>query len=128
MGKERGSAQECAATDWAGSWQRLTVIWGLPATVMVASAGLVSWLRGVVWILMLLFMGGACFANARRCHRTHCYFTGPFLVLMAALVALYTLGLMPLGSNGWGALASITIAGTAILCCVTERIRGRYLR
>ena len=118
----------CALGDWTGSWRGLILIWGLPIAVMIASASLPPLLRGSLWTVMLLFMGVACLVNARRCYRTHCFYTGPFLILMAAIVAFYTLGLVPLGRNGWGTLASITFGGAAILCCVTERLRGRYLR
>lgn len=95
---------------------------------MVASTSLAPTLRGVVWTVMLLLMGGACLANARRCNRTHCLYTGPFLILMAALVALYTLGLLSLGGNAWGLLASIAFGGSAVLCCLTESMWGRYQR
>jgi 1,4-dihydroxy-2-naphthoate octaprenyltransferase len=128
MDEERRAVVECVPSDWTSSWQHLATIWGLPVALMVASAILAPRPRGAVWTALLLFMGGACLVNARRCHRTHCYYTSPFLILMAAVVALYTLGFVPLGSNGWGTLASVTFGGVAILCCVTERIRGRYLR
>ena len=120
--------EERAAKDWAGSWQGLMWIWGLPAAAMIASAILAPALRGVVWTAMLLFMGAACLANARRCNRTHCRYTGPFLILMAGLVALYALGLLPLGANSWGLLASLAFGGSAILCCASESILGRYRR
>ncbi|HEX3423127.1 MAG TPA: hypothetical protein VHS33_06975 [Sphingomicrobium sp.] len=121
-------AKERVASDWAGSWQGLALIWGIPAAAMAASAILVPGLRGIVWTVMLLFMGGACLANARRCNRTHCRYTGPFLILMAALVALYALGLVPLGASAWGPLATIAFGGSAILCCLSESILGRYQR
>lgn len=95
---------------------------------MLAAANLDPTFRGIVWTVVLLFMGGACLANARRCGRTHCRYTGPFLVLMAALVALYTLGFLPIGRNAWGLLASFAFGGSAILCCVSESIWGRYQR
>jgi hypothetical protein len=112
--------------DWAGSWEGLALIWGLPAAIMAASSVLAPAERGIVWTLMLAVMGGACLVNARRCNRTHCRYTGPFLILTAALVALYTLGLLPLGSNAWGLLASIAFGGSAILCCASESLWGRY--
>lgn len=118
--KERGSR------DWAASWLGLALIWGLPAVVMAAAASLPPRPRGAIWTLMLLFMGGACLANARRCHRTHCRYTGPFLILMAALVGLYTLGLLSLGRNAWGLLAALAFGGSAILCCLSESRFGRY--
>ena len=121
-------AEEPSSKDWAGSWRGLALIWGLPAVLMVASASLAATPRGLVWTLMLLFMGAACLANVRRCNRTHCRYTGPFLILMAAFVALYTLGLLPLGGNAWGLLAIIAFGGSAILCCLSELMWGRYQR
>lgn len=119
-------AEEHRAKDWAGSWSGLALIWGLPAAIMFASASLAPTPRGIVWTAILLLMGSACLANARRCNRTHCRYTGPFLILMAALVGLYTLGLLPLGGNAWGRLAGIAFGGSAILCCVSESMWGRY--
>lgn len=77
---------------------------------------------------MLLFMGGACLANARRCRRTHCRYTGPFLILMAAIVALYALGFVPLGGNGWAVLSTIALGGSIALCCISESMLGKYQR
>jgi hypothetical protein len=117
-----------ASTDWAGSWRGLALIWGLPAAIMAESASLGQTPRGVVWTTMLLFMGGACLANARRCHRTHCRYTGPFLILMAGIVALYTLGVVPLGGNGWTLLSAIAFGGSIALCFISESMLGRYQR
>src|SRR5262249_8670508 len=65
--------------DWAGSRLTLPIVWGLPAAVMLLALLLKPLPRAVVWILMLSWMGGVCFANARRCGRTHCRYTGPLL-------------------------------------------------
>ena len=120
--------EEHARKDWAGSWYGLTLLWGVPSGIIAASAYLAPSPRGFVWTLMLLFMGSACLANARRCNRTHCRYTGPFLVLMALLVALYTMHLLPLGGNAWGLLASVAVGGSVILCCASEMMWGRYQR
>src|SRR3989442_15948432 len=37
-----------------------------------------------IWTLAFTVMGIACVVNAVRCGRVHCYFTGPFLLLLAA--------------------------------------------
>jgi len=64
---------------------------------------------------MLLWMGGACVANARRCNRTHCRFTGPFLILMAALVVSNAVALLPLGPYGRDILEASYLPG-ALSC------------
>ena len=73
-------------------------------------------------------MGGACIANARRCGRTHCRFTGPFYLLVAAAVITYTKGILPLGQQGWTILGVVAIAGTAVLWWGSERIWGTFFR
>jgi hypothetical protein len=82
--------------------------------------------RAVVWTAMLLWMGGACLANARRCRRTHCKVTGPFFLLMAAAVVAYSSGLVDLGPHGWAILGGVTLVGTLGLWWGSERMWGRY--
>ena len=82
--------------------------------------------RAIIWTAMLLWMGGVCLANARRCGRTHCYLTGPFFIVMAAGVAAYAGGLLDLGADGWGILGGVTLTGALGLCWVSERAWGRF--
>lgn len=83
-------------------------------------------LRALIWSAALIWMGGACIANARRCGRTHCRFTGPFYLLMAALVVAYAAGLLPIGDQGWAMLGAATTIGTAMLWWGSERIWGSF--
>ena len=48
----------------------------------------------------LAWMGAACLANARRCGRMHCFFTGPFFLAMAALALAVGLDIVSLGAAG----------------------------
>jgi hypothetical protein len=82
--------------------------------------------RAAIWAAALIWMGGACIANARRCGRTHCRFTGPFYLLMAALVVAHAAGVLPTGDQGWVILGVATIAGTAVLWWGSERIWGLF--
>lgn len=95
---------------------------------MVAAALVGPAIRGAVWTVILLWMGGACVANARRCTRTHCRFTGPFFLLMACLVAAYSTGVLSLGSNGWVILGGLTLLGFVIIWWASERIWGAFSR
>lgn len=90
---------DCAKTDWASSRLALALVWGVPAAVMLLALLLEATPRAVVWIAMLVWMGLACLANARRCGRTHCRYTGPFFLGAAGLVVAYVAGLLPLGSQ-----------------------------
>ena len=56
--------------DWAGNWISLAGLWGLPAAAMLIGALLEPVPRAIVWSAALVWMGGACIVNARRCGRT----------------------------------------------------------
>src|SRR5262249_28454680 len=67
-------------------------------------------------------------ANARRCSRTHCRFTGPFFLGMAGLVGVYIGGFVPLGSQPWLMLAMLIASGNALIWWISERAYGTYSR
>jgi hypothetical protein len=119
-------AEECGSKDWAGRWTSLVGLWGIPAAAMLAAMLLEPAFRAIVWPTALIWMGGACLANARWCRRTHCRFTGPFYLLMAALVIAYAAGLVPIGDRGWAILGAVVIVGTAVLWWGSERIWGVF--
>jgi hypothetical protein len=89
--RDAHAADPAMSVDWAASRLALALVWGVPtggdAAGFGLGAGAPSRLRAVVWIAMLVWMGLACLANARRCGRTHCYYTGPFFLCMGGLVA-----------------------------------------
>lgn len=112
--------------DFASGYRGL-LIWGLPVVLLVLSAGLGGVYTALAWPPLLAFMGGACLWNARRCGRRHCYYTGPFFLLLALLSLLYGLGVLPLGPRGWTWLSSTLVVGACILICVPEWLSGRYV-
>lgn len=104
------------------------LVYCVPVAALVLAGNLyvgTTW-RTIIWSASLLIMGSGCIANAVRCGRTHCYLTGPFLVLMAFASALYGLGILPLGSNGWSLIGLGTLVGGLVLGCVPEIFLGRY--
>jgi hypothetical protein len=115
-----------ASKDWAGNWRSLAGLWGIPAAAMLGAMLLEPGLRAIIWPTALIWMGGACLANARRCRRTHCRFTGPFYLLMAALVLAYAAGALPMGDQGWAILGATTIVGSVALWWGSERIWGLF--
>lgn len=117
-----------ACKDWAGDWLSLAGLWGIPAAVMLVALLFGPDLRAVAWSAALVWMGGACLVNARRCGRTHCRFTGPFYLLMAAIVVAYASGVLPVGEYGWTILSAATVAGTIVLWWGSERIWGTFFR
>lgn len=77
---------------------------------------------------MLAWMGWACLANARRCGRTHCRYTGPFFLVMAGLVLAYGAGVLSLGNQPWLLLGVLIVAGNALIWWASERLLGPYSR
>lgn len=109
-------------SDWA-SGLRGCLTWGIPAVVLIMSP--VRYFV-VVWPSVLTFMGVACLLNARRCGRMHCYFTGPFFLMLALVGLLYGLDLVSLGARGWSTLSIVLVVGGFALICVPEWLLGRY--
>ncbi|HZI23112.1 MAG TPA: hypothetical protein VFD76_11360 [Gemmatimonadales bacterium] len=83
-------------------------------------------IRTVVWTVGFAVMGIACTFNAVRCRRVHCYFTGPFYLLLAAASLLHGLRVVSLGQRGWQWLAVVAVVGTVVFLTLPERIWGRY--
>lgn len=126
MSDDCDACSDGRAKDWASDWRAFVGLWGVPGAAMLASLLLEPTWRAVVWTIMLAWMGGACLVNARRCGRTHCRITGPFLLGMAALVAGYGTGVVPLGPNGWTMLGGVTAVGFAGLWWGSERLWGAF--
>jgi hypothetical protein len=126
MADECGACSTPTSKDWAGDKRTFVMLWGLPSIAMVAAGFLGPLPRTIIWTVMLLWMGGACIANARRCRRMHCRFTGPFLILMAALVVCYRAAMFPLGPYGWDLLEGVIFVGSAILWWGSERVLGVF--
>ena len=114
--------------DLVRNCQTMLLLWGLPVAIMLATGYYDDggWITTVGWTLSLSVMGAACLVNARGCGRTHCYFTGPYFLLMAVLSLLHGAQVLPLGPHGWSFIGTAFVAGGALLYVVPERIWGRY--
>ena len=96
-------------------------IWYLPIAALIVGA---SWTSGRpwLWIPAFLVMGVACLANAARCGRVHCYFTGPLYLLSAIYVVLAEVHLVPMNPNTFlGAVLLLTL-----LAYLAEFPLGKY--
>src|SRR5215472_7958110 len=100
------------------------LLWIVPIVILVITAGLGGLYALVSWPPLLVFMGAACLVNARRCDRLHCYFTGPYFLLLAAVSLFYGLGILPLGPRGWQWLNNALVVGAVVLCCIPEWVFG----
>jgi hypothetical protein len=90
-------SEACAKRDLVQNSQAMFLLWGVPPVIMLLSVCWVGggWIVTLTWTLSLAVMGGACLVNARGCGRMHCYFTGPFFLLLAVASLLYGLRVLP---------------------------------
>ena len=98
------------------------------AIVATGPLGLSRLTIGIIWFVSLGVMGGACLWNARRCGRVHCYYTGPFFLLIGVIALLNGLELLPFGNKGWPWLGILLLFGGIVLTVLPEKIWGSYRR
>jgi hypothetical protein len=95
----------------------------VPIVAVIAGARL-GRARAWLWIPAFVIMGVACLANAARCGRVHCYFTGPLFLLAALYVSLAETHVVPMHP----AMLLDTVVVLAALAYVAEFRLGRYRR
>lgn len=122
--------ESCARPDLVRNFKTMLLLWGLPVAIILASGYYAEggWITTIAWTLSLSVMGAACLVNARGCRRTHCYFTGPFFLLLAVVSLLHGFQVLPLGPQGWRLIGTALAAGGILLYVVPEWIWGHYRR
>ncbi len=111
---------DCSPNDLMG-FKTAWFLWYVPIAVLVVGS---SWTRGRVWMWVpaLLVMGLGCLANASRCGRLHCYFTGPVYLLGALYVAVSAFGTVVLHPG----LFLIVLLALSCLAQCAEIVLGKY--
>jgi hypothetical protein len=95
--------------------------------LLIAIAGNFGWWgRTAATTAGLVWLGAMCVWNAARCRRLHCIITGPFFLLMAAIVMLVGFRVVSFGTGTWNIVDGVMVVGGVGLCCVPELIWGRY--
>ena len=117
----------CESKDWVSDSRTYALAWGLPGVILMIGIFLDPSIRTIMWTGALVWKGVACLANATRCGRTHCYFTGPFFLLVALMTVLHGFHLIDLGAHGWIWLGLLIVAGGGFLWLFTERVWGKFL-
>jgi hypothetical protein len=120
-GDERGN-------DWVRRPGMGFVWWCLPLGAGVAANffAISERATALVWMLSFIWMGTGCILNARRCHRLHCYLSGPAFFLGAATLALLAAGVALLGLHSLNNIVGITLT-LAVLSFVPEIIWRKYI-
>jgi len=113
--------------DWVSNWRSYMVAWGIPTAIFILGIFIAPPMKIFIWTTALLWKGTACLANAARCGRTHCYFTGPIYILLAVLVVLHGFEIFWLGPNGWVWLGVAVLGGMFGIWFVTEKIWGKFV-
>lgn len=117
----------CSERDLTGTRWAL-VLWWLPWGLVLIGGFTGNLARTALWTAGFSVAGAACLANARRCGRRHCFYTGPVYLLAALASLLYGLDVLPLGRNGWGWIVGIALAVNLLACCGLEQLQGKYIR
>jgi hypothetical protein len=101
--------------------------WYLPLALAFTSSavGMTLGETAAVWTMAFAWMGAGCVLNAIRCHRLHCYLSGPAFIGGAVAAALSGMRFLQLGPHGlnyivWGTL------GLVLLSFVPEHIWRKY--
>jgi len=113
--------------DWVTHPKEFLFAWGFPVLAMMVCEIWYSNINVIVWPVCLAWMGGGCLLNASRCGRLHCFFTGPFFLLMGLVSLLYGLDKVPLGPQGWLWIGGISLIGGLSLTLLPEGLWGRYV-
>lgn len=124
--QETSTTQQCR--DLAGTCGSTLLWWGPGVALMLITGSMGWWPRVAGWSLALAWFGALCLVNARRCGRLHCYFTGPFFLILAAVVLAVGFRFISFGSNTWGDIVWAAVVGCIALTTLPELIWGRYRR
>jgi len=103
------------------------LLWGGPIFVLLSLNFFrlpLAWLT-VIMSASFAWMGTGCAINASRCHRRHCYYASPVLLVGAVLTVLVGFTIIDLGAYGlmyvsWGTFASV------LLTFLPEKFSGKY--
>ena len=115
-----------SSQDWVSDSRTFALAWGLPGMILIVGIFLDPLLRTAMWAGALLWQGVACLINASRCERTHCYFTGPFFLIVAFVTILHGFQVISLGVNGWMWIGLTIVSGTGFMWLFTEKAWDKF--
>jgi len=100
---------ECATgrADWAHGI-RGCLIWGIPIADFAHKPRYGHALSGYRVARTSDVHGRDVLTQCPPVCRIHCYFTGPFFLVLAGVALLYGVGWLPLGAKGWSTLSRLS--------------------
>jgi len=101
--------------------------WGLPIAIGLAADFLHLPFRigAGLCAVLFLWMATGCLINAMRCHRLHCYISGPVFLLGALFAAGVALGIIAVSPHLFGNVVGATLI-LALLSFVPEFVWKTY--
>lgn len=104
------------------------VLWWLPIGVgMLQSAlGLPYWISCTIWAVAFAWMGMGCLINAYRCHRLHCYISGPIFLIGSLTSGLLALDVIESGPHALNYIVAVIFA-LVMLSFSPELAWGKYV-
>lgn len=106
-------------------------IWGAPAALIIAANAAWSAHRisataaGVLLTVSTLWIGIACYINARRSGRTHCKIDGYLLPPLGALGLLNLIGLVSINWHAYFKIFLLIVVASFVLECCGGKYRER---
>jgi hypothetical protein len=120
---------EAVRNDWARQPLSVCLWWGLPVTIGASASLLHLSFRADAGLCAVLFlwMATGCLLNAMRCHRLHCYISGPVLLVGAIFAALTAADVIQVSLRTFDNAVGATLI-LALLSFLPEIIWKRYAR
>ena len=116
-----------ANNDWVTDRIKRFWLWWLPTILLFSVLYLEHPFSTWIWTICLIWKGTACVFNARRCGRHHCFYTGPFYLLMALVGFLHGYQIIWFGPNGWiWLIIALFVIGWGVLWLLIEKVWGTY--
>ena len=116
-----------ARKDWARQPLGAVAWWGLPIafSLLADALRLPFRIRAGVCAVAFAWMATGCLLNALRCHRVHCYISGPAMLLGATLAGLTAMSVVDLGPRAFGSAVTVIML-LVLLSFVPEVVWKRY--
>ncbi|MFQ5708933.1 MAG: hypothetical protein ACE5HO_15860 [bacterium] len=116
-------SESCASNDLVKN-KMAWLFWYLPSALIIVGG---VWHAAIAWLWppSLFVAGFGCVVNAARCHRLHCYVTGPLFLLGSAASLLQGLEIV---SWGWNLIGNGLLVGVLLAFLPEWLLRRKYLK